>query len=376
MFNPHYGCAVHEHVSGHHSVAPVRRDNFIEAQRRAEAKKRLEKRLKEKRNKLAVRRQVNSQDGQTLESEGGQKTSVLCRGISQSAEREKDAEILRRRNCDVPFEFTKWVKRVPGATNRFFSRRPLSINRKTMSLVSNPNYFAVHQYDSTGFRVWDMAVVLARYLAVNKGFRTNMKNKRMIEIGCGMGVVSLAVALLEGGAEIIATDADTAALQSVVVNKNLLLQSASMRDSFKTSKLLFFNMEHIKHIRQDQPFDVVFATDVFYQYSIRLMRNIARTIVALAADPEHEDDRESIKTGNRIIAYLGYQERKCCEYQVFLEFLKELGRHGLYHQYLTLPEPYDDTKNVRGHLIAVLKPSGLKLGLKKEYDDSDIDDED
>ena len=105
------------------------------------------------------------------------------------------------------------------------------------------------------------------------------------------------------------------------------------------------------------------------------MRNIARTIVALAADPEHEDDRESIKTGNRIIAYLGYQERKCCEYQVFLEFLKELGRHGLYHQYLTLPEPYDDTKNVRGHLIAVLKPSGLKLGLKKEYDDSDIDDE-
>ena len=74
------------------------RDNFIEAQRRAEAKKRLEKRLKEKRNKLAVRRQVNSQDGQTLESEGGQKTSVLCRGISQSAEREKDAEILRRRN--------------------------------------------------------------------------------------------------------------------------------------------------------------------------------------------------------------------------------------------------------------------------------------
>ena len=30
------------------------------------------------------------------------------------------------------------------------------------------------------------------------------------------------------------------------------------------------------------------------------MRNIARTIVALAADPEHEDDRESIKTGNRI----------------------------------------------------------------------------
>ena len=67
-----------------------------------------------------------------------------------------------------------------------------------MSLVSNPNYFAVHQYDSTGFRVWDMAVVLARYLVVNKGFRTNMKNKRMIEIGCGMGVVSLAVALLEG----------------------------------------------------------------------------------------------------------------------------------------------------------------------------------
>ena len=53
------------------------------------------------------------------------------------------------------------------------------------------------------------------------------------------------------------------------------------------------------------------------------------------------------------------------QYQVFLEFLKELGRHGLYHQYLTLPEPYNDTKNVRGHLIAVLKPSGLKLGLKK-----------
>ena len=106
MFNPHYGCAVHEHVSGHHSVAPVRRDNFIEAQRRAEAKKRLEKRLKEKRNKLAVRRQVSSQDGQTLDSEGGQKTSVLCRGISQSAERKKmQKSCVGGIFCDVPFEF-------------------------------------------------------------------------------------------------------------------------------------------------------------------------------------------------------------------------------------------------------------------------------
>ena len=45
------------------------------------------------------------------------------------------------------------------------------------------------------------------------------------------------------------------------------------------------------------------------------MRDIARTIIALAIDSEDEEDDD--KDSTRIIAYIGYQERKCCEYETF-----------------------------------------------------------
>ena len=372
MFNPYYGCAVHEHVSGISKKNDnyLRPENHIEIKLRKEAKARLEKRLKEKNKRqknMKKKQEVNSQDGILSQQEEDEKynNGMKQPKISSQEARKQDAEVLLHRNCKVPHDFyNSWIKRIPGRTNRFFNRYPLDIDGKVMSIVSDKNYFAAHQFDSTGFRVWDMAVVLARYLVLDKEFRSNLVNKRCIEIGCGMGVVSLAIAMMgEGTKEIIATDGDLAAIENVNVNKHLLLDSKEIRDAFKTSKLLFANSDHINKIRNNHRFDLIFATDVFYMYSEELMRDIARTIIALAIDSDDEEDDD--KDSTRIIAYIGYQERKCCEYETFLEFLKEISSHGLFYRHLSLPEPYHDVPNTKSYLIAIMKPAGLKLSFLK-----------
>eukprot|EP00943_MAST-04B_sp_MAST-4B-sp1_P005827 g5827.t1 len=370
MFDPFYGCAKHEHISGLQSNKSTKNrvENFLEIRKRVEAKQRLDKRLEEKRQqKEAKKKLVNSQDGILSQEEEDKKYNVFEARIASEEARKQDAEKLRSRTCKIPANFSQWIKRTVGMTNRFFRRTPLAINGKALQIVSDRNYFAVHQFDSTGFRVWDMAVVLSRYLVLNKEFRKDMQNKRLIEIGCGMGVVSLATALMGGAREIVATDADKAALNNINVNKHLLIDSEEARESFKISKLLFGNMDQIDAVRDNRPFDIIFATDIFYLFSIPLMKDIARTIIALAADIDAKNTNSNGTNEAKIIAYIGYQERQCCEYGTFLEFLKELSRHGLFYRHVQdMPEPYNDTINVKAHLIEIMKPYGLTLSLKAQ----------
>ena len=127
MFNPYYGCAVHEHISGISKKNDdyLRPENHIEIKLRKEAKARLEKRLKEKNKRqknMKKKQEVNSQDGILSQQEEDEKynNGMKQPKISSQEARKQDAEVLLLRNCKVPHGFyNSWIKRIPGRTNRF-----------------------------------------------------------------------------------------------------------------------------------------------------------------------------------------------------------------------------------------------------------------
>lgn len=59
--------------------------------------------------------------------------------------------------------------------------------------------------DRTGAVVWDDAVMLCRYLSMNKGIASSLKGKTVVDLGCGSGFLGIAVAAT-CGANVVLTD--------------------------------------------------------------------------------------------------------------------------------------------------------------------------
>jgi len=99
--------------------------------------------------------------------------------------------------------------------------------------------------------LWRSGVALARELAV-----AQVAGLRVVEIGCGLAVPSLVAA--RGGAEVLATDGDPAALPLVERNAH---------DNGLKVSTAEFDWDVADEIVGRGPFDLVLAADVLYERS-------------------------------------------------------------------------------------------------------------
>jgi predicted nicotinamide N-methyase len=97
--------------------------------------------------------------------------------------------------------------------------------------------------------LWRSGVALARELD-----RAELRGRRVVELGCGLGAPSLAAA--RRGAEVLATDSDGEALELVETN------ARENQVRIETARADWFDPEEL--IRRG-PFDLVVAADVLYE---------------------------------------------------------------------------------------------------------------
>ncbi len=120
--------------------------------------------------------------------------------------------------------------------------------------------------------LWRSGVALAKVLD-----REDLRGKRVVELGCGLGVPSITAA--RGGAEVIATDGDIDALSLVERNaeaNGVELETAAV-DWADPNELV-----------ERGPFDLVLACDVLYERpGVAMLLNLLPRLapVAWVADP-------------------------------------------------------------------------------------------
>jgi predicted nicotinamide N-methyase len=120
--------------------------------------------------------------------------------------------------------------------------------------------------------LWRSGMALARELAGE-----DLRGKRVVELGCGLGVPSIAAAL--GGAKVIATDGDIDAL--AVVRRNAEANDVEL----ETAAVDWADPDELV---ERGPFDLVLASDVLYERpSIAFLLNLLPRLapVACVADP-------------------------------------------------------------------------------------------
>jgi predicted nicotinamide N-methyase len=120
--------------------------------------------------------------------------------------------------------------------------------------------------------LWRSGVALARELD-----RENLRGKRVVELGCGLGVPSIAAA--RRGAEVIATDGDIDALG--LVRRNAEANGVEL----ETVALDWADPDELV---ERGPFDLVLASDVLYERpSIAMLLTLLPQLapVAWIADP-------------------------------------------------------------------------------------------
>jgi predicted nicotinamide N-methyase len=120
--------------------------------------------------------------------------------------------------------------------------------------------------------LWRSGVALARELD-----REDLRGKRVVELGCGLGAPSIAAA--RRGAEVIATDGDIDAL-------GLVERNAEANDvELETAAVDWADPDELV---ERGPFDLVLACDILYERpSVALLLNLIPRLapVAWVADP-------------------------------------------------------------------------------------------
>ena len=152
---------------------------------------------------------------------------------------------------------------------------------------------ALPHLKSTGTAVWDASFVLAEYL-----HRSEIRGKRVVELGCGLALPSLAAAL--AGATAVATDGDPSVLDltAVCIRDNKLI------DTVSTQVLLWGDPVATAAILKTGPVDVVVLADLLYNRAV--FPQLLATTAALDAE----------------LVFIAHKNRGLGE-QIFL---KQLGR--------------------------------------------------
>jgi predicted nicotinamide N-methyase len=110
--------------------------------------------------------------------------------------------------------------------------------------------FADDEYMPYWAELWPAGIALARYLVAER----DLRGKRVLELGCGLGLPSLAAAA--GGAEVLATDWAGDALELLRANAESLGVELETLES---------DWRHADELVERGPWDLVLAADVLYE---------------------------------------------------------------------------------------------------------------
>ncbi|MDX2129573.1 MAG: methyltransferase domain-containing protein [Chloroherpetonaceae bacterium] len=110
--------------------------------------------------------------------------------------------------------------------------------------------------------IWPSSIHLSEFILKN----LHLKNKRLIEIGAGIGLCGVAAAKM--GASVLCTDYSNEALKFITLNG--LLNQFTNRDTFDTTQLDW------RWVQIEEKFDFLIAADVLYE-----RRNVLPIVTAL-----------------------------------------------------------------------------------------------
>ena len=138
-----------------------------------------------------------------------------------------------------------------------------------------------------GSSLWESGALLGHVLVSLAGKELVSGRRRAIELGCGVGLSGLALAMLPGRREVVLTDNNAEAL--AVAQKNICANNLSATVS---AAELCWTEPH-EAVQRLGDFDLVIAADVLYRYE--LLTPFLTTILAL--------------TRPGALVFLGYKQR-------------------------------------------------------------------
>ncbi|RLN98899.1 hypothetical protein BBJ28_00018969 [Nothophytophthora sp. Chile5] len=125
-------------------------------------------------------------------------------------------------------------------------------------------------------KVWDCALVLAKFLTNDAYFPHGFfENKRVVELGCGIGVPGLAAAVL-GAEEVLLTDMPMA-IPWIQANIDRNQTAGQIANTVCADALMWGEQEH----RDQRAFDVILCSDLVYGEP-EISHKLAQTIASLS----------------------------------------------------------------------------------------------
>lgn len=215
----------------------------------------------------------------------------FIRAIRQAVEVEKgtDIEVFAFNKTSQSFECLVSVKQLQNANRLRIEKKddaiidpPLALPWKDFSydfaggefrINNKPLY--IEQMDSaelgTGLTIWDGSVVLAKYL--EQCADVLVKDKRVIELGCGTGLVGIAAGIL-GAKRVVLTDLQYTHSN---INKNIRANTGNFPKGTKMSvkELDWLNLPE----RMEESYDLILASDVVWLEG--LVRPLVETFAVL-----------------------------------------------------------------------------------------------
>lgn len=169
-----------------------------------------------------------------------------------------DAEAVRRL-LSPRFDLTEKEIRVGSFTFRLLKVLDTNVLLERL----DPKEFSRDERLPYWADVWISSVELARW-CLEEG---NLRGKRVLEIGCGLGLAGIAAAV--AGAEVVLSDYEHDALQFAGYNACLNLHSAAERSRVQ---LLHLDWRRLPSL---EPFDMIMGADIAYE------RKNFRSLIAL-----------------------------------------------------------------------------------------------
>lgn len=132
--------------------------------------------------------------------------------------------------------------------------------RDTNKLVDSidPQIFSVDERLPYWADIWTSAIELARYCLTE----ADLNGKRVLELGCGLGLAGIAAA--KGGANAVFSDYERDALEFACYNANKNLPGETVN-----SHTRFINLDwrrvNAQSLPRPQKFDMIIAADVVYE---------------------------------------------------------------------------------------------------------------
>ena len=164
----------------------------------------------------------------------------------------------------------------------------------------------------TGATLWDSAILLTKYLMLE----CNMRNQSIIELGAGLGLPSIALAMC--GNKVVATERG---LTLNMLNQNIGANVISHpTGSIRTMKLDWSeNNQHIfKQFNEKAEFNVIVGSDLIFLRNREIWPSLATTFKDLLTGLNTEACY--LKKG-----YLAYENRDKIVIKTFLQLLDERG---------------------------------------------------